>query len=425
MITKFQKTVKSFIITFFLFSTAFYALLPNTNFHITQAQTFKQHAPSFALYCYDETIINGVSVDFELHESAKVKQGKGTLKAVYNIANTNNTVDFAIPFLSSVINVPIFNVSANEQKVTGTIIYGDAFTDYDGANYTDLIKDLQISQIDDTIGTLYTIIPDNDIIDIEFSFAEGKSNSIVYETSNHFSSSSSSNGQHSWSLKNALSKDSYTFYIVGNGEDHSFSSSCEYQSLTMTCKEFIERQYEIENEMYSEYNISLDFFYALFNKTLQKRNFIKYDDMFYNSLNVNRFNIYKFSLSLNEETTVSYELPIEIQCNDAFNPPIYLVEQKHLNNYPINYNIKLNSDTPLIIEASVKTQKSDMHYTAETTEDFYFVFCALENPKDAFGSTNNSKRNRTLLAICISVICIAVIGAIILTIILLHKRKNK
>ena len=80
------------------------------------------------------------------------------MKAVYNIANTNNTVDFAIPFLSSVINVPIFNVSANEQKVTGTIIYGDAFTDYDGANYTDLIKDLQISQIDDTIGTLYTII---------------------------------------------------------------------------------------------------------------------------------------------------------------------------------------------------------------------------------------------------------------------------
>lgn len=349
----------------------------------------------------------------------------GTMEAVYNVINANRNVEFAIPFLSSAIDTPEFSVLANEQEVSGTIIYGDTLLIYDNIDYTNLIENLHEPQINSNIiDTLYKVIPDNDVINICLTFDEGKRNCIVYDTSNHCSSTSSADGNYTWTLKNALSKSNYTFFIVGNRMDHSFSCSCEYEESTMTCKEFINIQYNEWGDYYSEYNIPLDYFYSIFDKALQNKTFIEYDILFFNSLTTNRFNLYKFSLPIISKTTISYKLPINIQRNYAFSPSVYSVEQKHINNYPINYKIELNNNTPFIIDATSKTQNVWTYYIAETTNDFFFVFCSSDNPKYNLDNVNNNQINQNQYTIFILIISL-IISVVIILIFLFHKLKNK
>ncbi len=372
-----------------------------------QAQTFEQRIPSFGLYCEDTAIIQTGTVKYDLSDAKTVAQGKATIQSSYQVAAVDRTVEFAIPFISSAKNAPPFSITANEQKIDGSIWYGNNFfTSNDDTDFKSLIADTYSSEIDETIeGTLYTITPNNETISIELSFSEGKQNSFIYETSNQLSASNTANATYTWTFENAFINPEYKFFILGRNSDYSFSCSSEYQTETMTCKDFIDRQYKYLKEIYDEYGITIDFLYSMFNRILQNKQSAVYDDIFFDPVNAQRFNVYKFSLHLDTATLINYELPVTIQRNFAFTPTIYLLEQKNLANYPIRYSAELNDEIPYIIEASAKYNKDGLTYSAETADDYYFVFSSSQKPQsDTFPT--NSNNNMTLI------ICCSVIGGI-------------
>lgn len=425
MYSKIQKPTMICIIGIFLFLIIFGAFTPIIQTHTAQAQTFEQHIPTFGLYCKDKDVIQTGTVKYDLSDAETVTKGKGTMQSNYQIAANNRTIEFTIPFISSAINTPSFSITANEKNINGSICYGNIFFMFDDdTDFETLIDDTYSADIDDNLnGTLYTITPDNETISIELSFTEGKRNSFIYETSNHLSSTTAT-GTYTWTLKNAYIKSEYKFFILGESSDHSFSCSSEYQTETMTCKDFIDCQYETLKELYDEYGIAVDFFYSMVNRTLKNKQSIEMDDLFFNSLNTQRFNIYKFTLHIDTDATVSYELPINIQRNFAFTPTIYLIEQKNLCNYPVRYTAELNSEIPYLIEASVKTEKNGISYSAETADDYYFVFCASEKPQSPT-FPNNSNGNTTLIICCSVIGGIAFIALIVLIGIAIHQKVKR
>ncbi len=426
MYSKIQKPTMICIIGIFLFLIIFGTFTPIIQTHTAQAQTFEQHIPTFGLYCKDKDVIQTGTVKYDLSDAETVTKGKGTMQSNYQIAANNRTIEFAIPFISSAINAPSFSITANEKNINGSICYGNMFFMFDDdTDFETLIDDTYSADIDDNLnGTLYTITPDNETISIELSFTEGKRSSFIYETSNHLSSSTTATGTYTWTLKNAYIKSEYKFFILGESSDHSFSCSSEYQTETMTCKDFIDYQYETLKELYDEYGIAVDFFYSMVNRTLKNKQSIEIDDLFFNSLETQRFNVYKFTLHIDTDATVSYELPINIQRNFAFTPTIYLVEQKNLCNYPIRYTAVLNSEIPYLIEASVKTEKNGITYSAETADDYYFVFCASEKPQSPT-FPNNSNGNTTLIICCSVIGGIAFIALIVLIGIAIHQKVKR
>ncbi len=423
MFRKIQKPMSVFTISILLFLIVLSTCTTFLQIHTAQAQTFEQHIPTFGLYCKDETIIQSGTVKYDLSDAETIAQGKSSIQSSYQIAAVNRTVEFVIPFISSAENAPLFSIKANEQKIDCSIWYGNPFFSSDeDTDFESLIDDTYSTDIDKAIkGTLYTITPDNETISIELSFAENKRSSFIYETSNQLSASSSASGTYTWTLKNAFIKPEYKFFILGENSNHSFSCSSEYQTETITCKDYIDRQYEYLKELYDEYGIAVDFLYSMFNLLLQNKQSVVYDDLFFNSINTQRYNVYKFSIQLDTTTLINYELPVNIQRNFAFTPTIYLLEQKNLGNYPIFYIAELNNEIPYIIESSVKFIKDGLTYSAETADDYYFVFSSSEKPQSATFPTN-SNDNKALIICCSVIGGIAFIALIVLIGIVIHQK---
>lgn len=101
-------------------------------------------------------------------------------------------------------------------------------------------------------------------------------------------------------------------------------------------------------------------------------------------------------ITFREIFSYKYVLPVSIQRNCAFKSLIYLVEQKQAGSYNTSYSIELNNDIPYIIESSVEAEKIGLAYAAETTEDFYFVFCSSENPTSTVPCYNSRSYAKTL-----------------------------
>lgn len=393
-----------------------------------QAQTFEQRIPSFGLYCEDTAVIQTGTVKCDLSDAETVAQGKATIQSSYQVAAVNRTVEFVIPFISSADSAPLFSITANGQKIDGSIWYGNHFfSSDDDTDFQSLIADTYSTDIDEAVqGTLYTITPDDETISIELSFTEGKQNSYIYDTSNHLTASDSADGTHTWTLNNALIKPEYKFFIVGENTDHAFLCSSEYTTETITCKEFIDRQYEYLKELYDEYGIAVDFLYSIFNRVLQNSLSAKYDTLFFDAINLQRFNVYKFSLQLDTTTLINYEQPVDVQRNYAFTPTIYLLEQKNLGSYPIHYTVELNDEIPYIIEASAKYNKDGLTYTTETADDYYFVFSSSQKPQSIYDEPYKMESWRIALFVVAGVAgCVLIASSTYLIVSAVKNKKHK
>ncbi len=379
-----------------LFIFLFIACMPIIQMQVAQAGTFEMHIPAFTLHCNDNDVIQSGTVKYDLTNAEEVANKKAIMQSDYQIAPVNRIVEFAIPFISSASNIPVLDVTANGQKIDGTVYYGNEFFTIDNdTNIDTLIDEIYSQEIDKNInGTLYTIIPNKDTISIELSFDEGKTNFFIYETSNSVTSSGSAN-KTTWTMSNALACSEYKFFILGENADHIFSCDSDYQTETVSGKDFVDCQYEYLKELYDEYGVTVGFIYSMFNKCFQNKQPIKYDMFFLDLISKQRFNIYKFSVFIDTNIVISYELPINIQRNFAFTPTIYLVEQKITGDYPIRHTIELNNEIPYIIETNVKTDNNGTIYNAESAEDFYFVFCSSKNPKSDMYPNNDNKNNNS------------------------------
>ena len=381
-------------------------------------KTFEQSIPNYGLYCNDSETITSGKVKFDLTDTELLSRGKGIVQYEYQVAANDGEVEFGIPFLAKSFELPQILVTVNGQAVEGSVWFGDeAFcmgNEFDIENTYSPVLDESIS------GTLYTVIPDNETITISLSYTESKS--FIYDTSNDFSSTRSASGSHTWTLRNALSKPSYCFFVFGDPATNRFDSSCEYQTETITCKEFIERQYNLfEEYYYNNGGVPIELFYAVVNKMLRNKLYMGYENLFFDSIDSIRLNTYKFSMLIEADSVIRYELPVSVQRNYAFEPLIYMAEQKQIGNYATNYTIKLSSENPYIIESSIKTESEGLSYTAETAEDFCFVFSSSKKPTNIV--QNNNDLNRTVLIVGIVVGCVIFIVGVTLTIFLFYRRK--
>ena len=387
-----------------------------------QAQTFEQRIPNYGLYCKDADIIKSGTVKFDMTDSEVLEQGAGKQKSEYCIAETNHEVEFTIPFISSARNVPTISVAVNGRTIEGSIWYGEGVFGTDNsfdieAVYSP-IMDVSIT------GTLYTVIPDNDTITISLSFNDRKS--YIYETSNHLSSSHSADGSHTWTLQNALSQPSYSFFIVGAETGHTFTSSCEYQTKTLTCKEFIDRQYEKFKEYYDDCGgVSIEFFYSIANKALINNTSIRYDELFFNSIDSYRLNAFNFKIAFDNDSVISYEIPVKVQRNYSYSPPIYFVEHKQAENFSTTYIVELNNDSPYIIESNIESQRNGLTYTATTADDFYFVFSSSEKPVNTVEAENDNEIKKIILIVCIVAGCFVIIASVVAVGIMVYQRSRR
>lgn len=424
MINRFGKSISITVILQCLCSLIFFNILFCTQSQVVKAQSFEQHIPSFTLYCKDENIINCSSINYDFIDNDLFSQSKGKLKASYNILNANRTVEFSIPFLSNAINMPLFNINANGQKIIGDFLYGNVFSKVNNElDYITQINNINPPQIENIFGILYKIIPDEDIVTINLSFNNKNRNNFIYEETNNYEYSNDTNGNYKFILKQALENSSYSIFVIDNLNDHSFSSNSKYTSTIVSCKDYIDNEYKKWEQYYLSDNISINFFYAILNNFLQNKKVTTYQYLFFNSLFDIRLNSYTFKIPIYSDMIINCELPIQAQKNITFNPTIYLVEQKHLNNYPINYTVRLNSLTPFIIETNCKINKNETFFTFETTKkDFYFVFCSSEKAINAINSYSPNENKNIVIIYCIFT-CASIFYLIFLIIILFRHNK--
>ena len=407
-------TICSLILLLFLIGLC----VPNRSVH---AETFEERIPTFGLYCEDSEIIRSGAVKFDLTDTELLSQKVGLSHSDYQIAAANREVEFAIPFISSAMKVPPITVTVNGQKVDGSVWYGYSgyWQDYE----FDIDKTYSPYLDESIIGTLYTFIPDSEAVTVSLKLNEWKS--YIYETTNHYSSSDSADGSHIWNLKEASPLHEYSFFIFGDSTGCMFESSCGYKTETITCKEFVDNQYKKFEEYFDHIGgVPIELFYSIVNRVLKDNTTISYNDLFLRSIDTYRVNAYKFRIPLEVDTVIKYELPISVQRNYAFDPIIYMVEQKQVGSYPISYSIELNSDIPYIIESSVSTERNGTVHEAETTEDFYFVFSSSKNPASIYGNNNENNTVRIVAACILSVaICIFIVCTVLLIRYIIKYRK--
>lgn len=387
-----------------------------------QAHTFESVIPTYGLYCENSELIKSSYVKFDFTDNELFSKGICKKRSEYHVSAYNREVEFAIPFVSSAINMPDLAVTVNGQEVEGSVWYGHSgyWQDYD----FDIDKTYSPFLDESIIGTLYTFIPDNETITVSLKLNEWKS--YIYETTNHYSSYNSADGSHMWTLKEASPLHEYSFFIFGDTTDCTFDSSCGYRTETISCKEFIDKQYKKFEEYYDHIGVvPIELFYSIVNRVIQENTVISHNELFLRSIDTYRVNAYKFEVSLEADAVISYELPIDVHKNYAYDPIIYGVEQKNVGDYNTNYIIKLNGDIPFIIESSVSTERDGTVYKAEAAEDFSFVFSALEHPKSIDSNNNRIETWQIVLFVLLGVVaCVFIISTTILIISFVKNKKQ-
>ena len=120
-----------------------------------QSQSFMFHIPTFSLYSASADTIQRGEVTYAL-DSFDPNTCKVTEKSVYHISATEGqTLELSIPFVSSAIDVPDFDVQVNGEAVNGTIRYGEKFVHYsDDFDLNVAFEKISSSELDASIISL-------------------------------------------------------------------------------------------------------------------------------------------------------------------------------------------------------------------------------------------------------------------------------
>lgn len=146
-----------------------------------QSQSFMFHIPTFSLYSASADTIQRGEVTYAL-DSFDPNTCKVTEKSVYHISATEGqTLELSIPFVSSAIDVPDFDVQVNGEAVNGTIRYGEKFVHYsDDFNLNVAFEKISSSELDASIiGTLYIFTPQQDTFTLETKISPNQN--VIYQ----------------------------------------------------------------------------------------------------------------------------------------------------------------------------------------------------------------------------------------------------
>lgn len=401
----------------FLFPLAallFACSTPSTLFSAS-AETFQAHKPSFGLYCERDGVIESGTVEYIIDE-----QGNAVQNSEYRIRAANGGCELSIPFFSTPSELPHIKLSVDGKAVTGEIRYGEQVFDFE--NYRIEPDSFYSSELDESLtGTLYKITAENERFTVDFEKAENQA--FLYSFSENYSVQSGG-GRHSYTVNNAQTESVYEIFVL-NGEFAAIESTAKIEKETLTVKDYLDSNFLENQEYYSLFGgISAEFFYALANHALNDKTNCSYVDFFFKSISQQRINAYQIKIENNLPCTVRYSMSNEVQKNNSFKPPIYMVEQTSTGSYPVEVTVTLNAELPYMLESNMElTKQSDTVFTAQNiSEDFYFIYSSVKKPENLYGTKDNRK-----LAIILSVVLVAVCILIFLIVyfILSRRKKNK
>ena len=392
-----------------------------------QSQSFMFHIPTFSLYSASADTIQRGEVTYAL-DSFAPNTCKVTEKSVYHISATEGqTLEFSIPFVSSAIDVPDFDVQVNGEAVNGTIRYGEKFVHYsDDFDLNVAFEKISASELDASIiGTLYIFTPQQDTFTLETKISPNQN--IIYQSSNSHTGSESSE-TFSIIMNNALSLVEYAFFVT-NGDFAEISvTGAEYVKETLSCKAFIDRYYAVYKDFYDECgNPPIEFFYSQMDRVLKGRLNYSFDEIFFDSLSAFRFNTYQFRISNpDSEFSIVYDMITDIQANHIFSPAVYLIEQVRMGNYLIEYSLSLSDQFPYLLESHGSLRQKGSGYQITVSEgDFYIVFSSSQNPIDLSAELKHSEKKFDKIDfIYFGIIFILVVACVTSWIIYLKQRKR-
>ncbi len=392
-----------------------------------QAQSFMFHIPTFSLYSASADTIQRGEVTYAL-DSFDPNTCKVTEKSVYHISATEGqTLELSIPFVSSAIDIPDFDVQVNGEVVNGTIRYGEKFVHYsDDFDLNAAFENIYSSGLNTSLtGTLYIFTPQQDTFTLETKISP--SENVIYQSSNSHTGSESSE-TFSIIMNNALSLAEYAFFVT-NGDFAEISvTGTEYVKETLSCKTFIDRYYTVYKEFYDECGSPpIEFFYSQMDRVLKGQSNYSFDEIFFDSFSAFSFNTYQFCISAPDgEFSILYDMITNIQANSIFSPAVYLIEQARTGSYLIEYSLSLSDQFPYLLEShgSVR-QKRNGYLIAVSEGDFYIVFSSSQNPIDLSAEPKRSEKKFDKIDfIYFGIIFVLVVAYVISWIVYMKQRKR-
>ena len=376
---------------------------------IVHAQTFTIRTPNFSLYSNTPEVIASGEVSYD---TTLFSPTDGTVAehSVYHISATaGQTLNFSIPFLSSAIDLPPFDVEVNGKAVNGSVYYGDSIFDFsDNFDYTEAISKVRSSELDSSAsGTIYVIRPTDSSFTVHLKRQDEQA--LIYESAGRQTSTSDSGGL---TLTMESTRSEFVFYVT-NGDFSEFSIiGAEYDREPLSHKDFVDRYYLLFQEFYDQAGAPpIEFFYSLMNIASERYTY-NFDDFFFSSYTTRRCNTYNFSIvAESEDVVITYDTLATVQPNNRFSPIAYLVEQIRTTSCPIEYSFELSVDYPYLLESSTKATNSGNRYTVTVSEgNFYYIFCSEKRPTDLYATANGLT---TLQIVLIVIACVAGAGLII------------
>lgn len=391
---------------------------------IVHGQTFTVRTPNFSLCSDTPEVITSGEVHYDTSHFSPSDCTATEHSKYYISASAGQTLNFSIPFLSSAIDLPSFDVAVNGKAIKGSVYYGDTLFDFsDDFNYIEAIESTRSSELDTSAsGTLYIIKPQDNSFTVHLKRLNEQA--LIYESAGRQTSTSNADGL---TMTMETTRSELAFYVT-NGDFIEFNIvGAEYDKEPLSQKEFIDRYFLYFQDLYDETGAPpIEFFYSLMNIVSEKYTY-SFDDFFFSSYTKRRCNTYTFSfIAESDNIVISYDTTATIQANSRFSPVVYLVEQIHTASYPIKYSFALNAEYPYLLESSAEAKKTENDYSITVTEgSFYYIFCSEKKPTDLYATNAPNNTPSTLIIVLCVVAGVAVVILISLLIyFIIHKERH-
>ncbi len=358
------------------------------------AMSFYENFPSYSLFC-KEDVIKSEIVDYEI---SSIEESKITAEVSYQVEGIQGKeYTFYVPVNCQYYDVPEYDVMIDGVLVQTRFMYGEPVYMYqDDESMEEAIERSSYGELGELItGTLYKFTANSETLTV--SFILGEKQSVIFESRTGAISTTSGISGYSFTVPTEIGKE-YKMFVT-SGDVANIDTLTPYTKESKTCKEYVDENYALYEDFYSESRMPIELFYAKMNKQLSKKEMIGYMDFFWQNHSYS-LNFYTFTIKLEQPTAnITYVEKTTVQTKATFEPTIYMFERKKSANYQTVYSIEMTQALPCIVESNIQLQCSNNVYKgASTDKSFYCVFSSGVAPIDKSSNPANKDKSWIIIA---------------------------